>query len=81
MRLCELRQKEVINICTCASLGCVVDVEIDCPGGCVAALVVSGGGRFSSFLGHESELVIPWKCICQIGRDIILVEVPQQKEK
>ncbi len=81
MRLCELRQKEVINICTCASLGCVVDVEIDCQSGCVTALVVTGGGRFSSFWGHDCEIVIPWKCICQIGRDIILVEVAPKKEK
>lgn len=79
MRLCELRQKEVINVCSCASLGCVVDVEIDCPGGCVSALVVAGGGRFSSFWGRDCEVVIPWKCICQIGKDIILVDLPQKQ--
>ena len=33
MRICELKQKEVINICTCRTLGCPVDVEfaITCP--------------------------------------------------
>ena len=75
MRLCELRQKEVINICTCASLGCVIDVEMDCQSGCISALVVPGGSRFPSFWGRESEIVIPWRCIRQIGKDIILVEV------
>ena len=29
MRLCELRQKEIINTCTCKSLGCPVDLEFD----------------------------------------------------
>ena len=30
MRLCELREMEVINGCTCKRLGCVEDLEIDC---------------------------------------------------
>ncbi|MDO4522010.1 MAG: YlmC/YmxH family sporulation protein [Eubacteriales bacterium] len=76
MRICELRQKEVINICTCASLGCVMDVEIDCKTGLVTDLIVPGPGRFSCWFGRDSTLSIPWKCICQIGDDIILVELP-----
>ncbi len=75
MRICDLRQKEVINICTCASLGCVIDVEFDEKTGCIKALIVPGGSRFSCFWGHEHELVIPWHCITCIGGDIILVEV------
>ena len=81
MRLCDLRQKEVINICSCASLGCVVDVEFDCENGCINALIVPGCNRFSSFWGHDSEIIIPWRCICQIGKDIILVEVPEEKSR
>lgn len=78
MRLCELRQKEVINVCTCSSLGCVMDVEMDIKSGCIAALIVPGPGRFPSFWGSEHELIIPWKCICQIGEDIILVEIREE---
>lgn len=81
MRLCELRQKEVINVCTCTSLGCVADVEFDPKTGCITALIVPGGNRFSCFWGHELELIIPWNCICQIGKDIILVELPAEKCK
>ena len=33
MRICELKQKEVINICTCRTLGCPVDVEFNCETG------------------------------------------------
>ena len=39
MRICELKQKEVINICTCRTLGCPVDVEFNCETGCITALV------------------------------------------
>ena len=42
MRICELRDKEVVNICSGRRLGCVVDVEInictgevEAPFGCI----------------------------------------------
>lgn len=78
MRLCELRQKEVINVCSCSSLGCVIDVEIDEKKGCITALIVPGPGRFSSFWGRDHEFIIPWRCICQIGDEIILVEINEE---
>ena len=81
MRLCDLRQKEVINICTCRSLGCAVDVDIDPRTGCILFLIVPGPGKLCSFLGRDSEYVIPWKCITQIGSDIILVEINEDECK
>jgi len=81
MRLCDLKQKEVINTCTCSSLGCVCDVDIDCDSGCILFLIVPGPGKIYSFLGRDSEFVIPWKCVCQIGKDIILVEIEEDKCK
>ena len=78
VRLCALRQKEVINICTCRSLGCITDLEIDCRTGCVLAIIVPGPGRLCWFLGRDFEYVIPWRCIVQIGSDIILVDVKEE---
>ena len=77
MRLCELRQKEVINVCSCASMGCVIDVDIDPKNGQVLALIVPGPGRFSTLFGRDHEYLIPWHCICQIGDEIILVELKE----
>ena len=66
MRICELKQKEVINICTCRTLGCPVDVEFNCETGCITALVVPGPGSFCfCFWGAGSEYIIPWNCIRQ----------------
>ena len=42
MRVCELRQKEVINICDGCRLGYVADVVIRIPEGQVVAIVVYG---------------------------------------
>lgn len=78
MRLCDLRQKEIINACTCKSLGCPVDVEFDSKTGCVKAIVAAIPGRFCGLFMKDNEYVIPWDCICQIGEDIILVEVKEE---
>ena len=80
MRICELRQKEVINTCTCRSLGCPIDIEFNCKTSCLTALILPGPRTDSAVcLGRESEYVIPWDCICQIGDDIILVEIDEDK--
>ncbi|HIX59661.1 MAG TPA: YlmC/YmxH family sporulation protein [Candidatus Blautia gallistercoris] len=79
MRLCELKQKEIINTCTCKSLGCPIDIDFNCKTGQILALIVPGPGRICSLLGRDSEFIIPWECICQIGEDIILVEIKEDK--
>jgi YlmC/YmxH family sporulation protein len=78
MRLSELKQKEVINVQTCRSLGCISDLEIDCKTGCILSLIVPGPGKLCWFLGREFEFCIPWKCIVQIGADIILVDMEEE---
>lgn len=78
MRLHELKQKEIINCCTCRNLGCPIDAEFDCCSGQICSLIVPGPGRLHSFFGKNQEFIIPWKCIRQIGDDIILVEVQEE---
>lgn len=79
MRLCDLREKEVINTCNCRRLGCVVDLIVDMNKGCVQAIVVPGPGRFGGLFGHDSEFIIPFECICKVGPDIILVDIFEEK--
>lgn len=75
MRVCELRQKEVINAKDCKVLGCVADVELDMVSGRVLALIIPGPGKLCGIFGRDMEYVIPFSRICQIGEDIILVDV------
>ena len=79
MRICELREKEVINICNCKRLDCVVDIEMNICDGCVEAIIIPGPGKICGFLGTDSEYVIPFACIKKIGPDIILVEIQEEK--
>lgn len=79
MRLCELREKEVINLCTCRRLGLVNDIVFDLCTGCIEAIVVPDKIKFCGFFGSECEFVIPIGCIKKIGEDFILVEINEEK--
>lgn len=79
MRISELKQKEVINAEDCKRLGFVGDVDFDIEKGRLVALIVPGPGSFCGFLGREKEFVIPFDDICQVGDDIILVDVKKKE--
>lgn len=59
MRICELKQKEVINIHTCRSLGCPLDVEFCCETARLKALIMPEPGKFCWCFSRESECIIP----------------------
>ena len=79
MRLRDLREKEVINLCDCKRLGYVNDLVFDECTGCIKAIVVPPSGRFCCIFGHDSEVIIPYECIKKIGPDIIMVEICEEK--
>ena len=63
MRICDLRQKEVINIKDCKRLGYVCDIEFD--------------RKTCGLFGRDTEYRIPFCRVCQIGPDIILVDIDE----
>ena len=73
-RLSDLRYREVINISTGARLGYVSDVILDLREGRITALIVPGPARFFGIFGRESDYVLPWEAITQMGSDIILID-------
>lgn len=79
MRICELKNKEVINATNCEILGCVSDVDLDLCSGKITALIIPGPGKILGFLCRENEYVIPYECVVKIGEDIILVNVCPEK--
>ena len=81
MRICELHDKEVVNVKDGCILGCVVDIDFDPSSGCILALIVPGPARLCGLLGRDFEYVIPFKCIRTIGPDIILVSICPDKVK
>ena len=71
---CDLREKEVVNLCDGTRIGCPSDFEFDLCNGKITALIVP---RPSGFLGlsHANDLIIPWNKIECIGEDAILVRL------
>ena len=67
----DLREKDVIDVCTGRRVGYLSDLDI-APEGKIAAVLVS-----PRFLGSpKSSVRIPWSGICCIGEDAILVKLP-----
>lgn len=54
-------------------------MDFDIQTGCMLAIIVPGPGCFCGFLGREKEYIIPFCDICQIGEDIILVDVKKKE--
>lgn len=79
MKICSIRDKEVINVNNCRILGYVDDVDFDVCTGCVVAIIVPGPAKICNILGRDSEYVIPFKCVVKIGPDAILVDVCEEK--
>ena len=74
MRICELKHKEVINICDGQKLGCITDLIFDLCAGCISFIIIPGPCKAFGIFGREEEYVIPVRCIKQIGDDVVLVE-------
>lgn len=78
MTLGDLKQKDVINTLTGASLGKPVDIEFCAASGQVTALVVPDKISISAMLrGERCGIFIPWENICRIGDDVILAEIEE----
>ena len=76
VRASDLRLRDVVNVLDGSRLGLITDFEVDLETGTITALIVPGPGRFLGFLGRETEYVIPWERIRNIGTDVILVYIP-----
>jgi len=69
-----IREKEVINLCDGARLGCPNDFEFNLCDGRITALILTRSGGFLG-LGRGHDLIIPWNRIERIGEDAILVRL------
>lgn len=71
---CELREKEVINLCDGTRMGCPCDFEFNVYEGAITAIIVPSHNSFFG-LNRADDIVIPWERIERIGTDAILVRI------
>lgn len=79
LRIWELREKEVINICDGQRLGYVCDLEFDLIQGVIHCIIIPGPCKIFGFIGRESEYVIDLCDIEKVGGDVILVDIDPEK--
>lgn len=79
MRICELKEKEVINICDGEKLGNVCDIEFEEKTGKIIALIIPGPCKILGIIGRDQEYIIPYECVQRIGADVVLVEIEREK--
>ena len=72
---CDLRAKEVINICDGKRLGNIIDLAFDSCTTKITGIIVPGEKSFFSFFKSNPDIFIPFYKICKIGKDVILVEL------
>ena len=79
MRMSELREKEVINICDGERLGNVCDVDFEIKTGRICNLIIPGPCKVLGILGRDQEYIISYEQIQRIGTDVILVVAEREK--
>lgn len=79
MRICELREKEVVNVCDGERLGNICDIDFEERTGRICTLVIPGPCKIFGIIGRDSEYLIPYECVKRIGSDVVLVEIEAAK--
>lgn len=77
---CDLKNKDVVNICDGKNLGNIYDIIFDSCTGKVAGIVLPLSKGFFNLFKSNNDLFIPYGRICKIGVDIILVDIIMQEK-
>ena len=71
---CELRNKDVVNLSNGHKLGRIIDISMSLCGQVLGLVLPDDKALFKTVVGAGS-IFIPFKCICKIGDDVILVNM------
>ena len=72
---CELRGKEVINVIDGKRLGRIIDIVFETNCGKILGFVVPCYNKSWNIFKTADDIFIPYKNVCKIGDDVILVEI------
>lgn len=73
--LTELKDKDIINICTGENLGYADDVCLDTKTAAVTGLIIYGKPRYFGIFGPREKYIVSYENIRLIGKDVILAEI------
>jgi YlmC/YmxH family sporulation protein len=73
MKISEFQMKDVVNVSNGRKMGHISDLEINLTTGRIEAIIIQGNARVMGFFARENDIIIPWRDIVKIGKDVILV--------
>ncbi|MDD6270051.1 MAG: YlmC/YmxH family sporulation protein [Oscillospiraceae bacterium] len=73
--LTELKDKDIINICSGENLGYADDVCLDTKTAAVTGLIIYGKPRYFGIFGPREKYIVSYENIRLIGKDVILAEI------
>ncbi len=76
-RISYLRQLELIDIRTGERLGFADDFAVDTETGRMLSIIRYGKERCFGFFGREKDHELPFSCVRQIGKQLILLDSGQ----
>lgn len=78
--LTELKDKDIINICSGENLGYADDVCLDTKTASVTGLVIYGKPRYFGIFGPREKYIVSYENIKLIGKDVILAEIGKKSD-
>lgn len=78
LTFCDLKSKDVINICDGRNMGTISDISFDTCLGKITGIIVPCSKNIFNIFKSNSDIFIPYNRICKIGKDIILVDIIMQ---
>jgi YlmC/YmxH family sporulation protein len=80
MKISEFQMKDVVNVSNGRKMGHISDLDINLTTGRVDAIIIQGNARVMGFFGRDNDILIPWRDIVKIGKDVILVRFNDTSE-
>lgn len=81
IHISEFQTKNVVNVSDGTVLGNIDDLDINVTTGKIQSIIITNQGKVLGIFGRGEELVIPWRNIIKIGKDVILVRIQKEITK
>jgi len=81
MHISDFQTKNVINVSDGTFLGNIDDLDINVTTGKIQSVIITNQGKVLGLFGRGDELIIPWRNIVKIGKDVILVRIQNDVNK
>ncbi|WP_449539933.1 YlmC/YmxH family sporulation protein [Ferdinandcohnia sp. Marseille-Q9671] len=81
VKISDFQAKDVVSVVDGKRLGNIGDIDINLSTGKIESIIISGYGKVLGLFGRDEEIVIPWRNIIKVGKDVILVRTQNNLEQ